>query len=298
MKVKFWGVRGSIPSPGQGTVRYGGNTACVEVFCGDTLIILDAGSGIRMLGNDLLRRYQSPIQADILMSHFHWDHIQGFPFFVPAYIPGNRFTIHGCEGMIQPLEMIFKGQMVPDYFPISFQEMPSEKSFSKITEGDFEIKDVKISTLYLNHPGIALGYRLEHEGKVFCFISDNEPHSYSEGNGAGANLLEEIRNGEVKLGPMDEALIEFIQGAHLLVHDSQYSVEEYVAKIGWGHSFFQFAIEIGVRANVQRLLLFHHDPMRDDDMVDRMAADCNALISEKNISLRCQPAAEGMEFEL
>ncbi|MDP6118957.1 MAG: MBL fold metallo-hydrolase [Planctomycetota bacterium] len=210
MKVKFWGVRGSIPSPGQGTVRYGGNTACVEVLCGDTLIILDAGSGIRMLGNDLLRRYQSPIQADILMSHFHWDHIQGFPFFVPAYIPGNRFTIHGCEGMIQPLEMIFKGQMVPDYFPISFQEMPSEKSFSKITEGDFEIKGVKISTLYLNHPGIALGYRLEHEGKVFCFISDNEPHSYSEGNGAGAYLLEEIRNGEVKLGPMDEALIDFI----------------------------------------------------------------------------------------
>ncbi|MBI2193387.1 MAG: MBL fold metallo-hydrolase [Planctomycetes bacterium] len=304
MKLKFWGTRGSIPSPGPDTVRHGGNTPCVEVRCDGTLLIFDAGTGLRVLGNHLLRASRGqPIKAHLLISHFHWDHIQGFPFFVPAYIPGNHLTIYGSEGITQNLEALLAGQMAADYFPVELREMASTREFHSLSEEEFFIEGIRVRTRFVNHPGMALCYRVDHGGRSFCYVSDNEPQYYlirhSEDNGAiSKRLMMDIAGGRLGLSNMDDGLVSFIRDVDVLIHDCQYTPEEYSRKVGWGHSFYHFPVEVALQANVRSLLLFHHDPTHDDAQVDRIVESCREVVRARSRSLECRAASEGMEMDV
>ena len=280
MKVRFWGVRGSIPSPGLITGKYGGNTACIELRVGpdDRLIIIDAGSGIRPLGNALMTNDLSdgPIKAEIFLSHTHWDHIMGYPFFTPIYVPTTEVKIYGPVTFEDdPLEAVVGGQMKYRYFPINVGELSSNIEFIRLKEDPFFDlgNGLKLSTKLLNHPISSLGYRFEYDGKVVCtcydtepfrnlFITDPEDPSYDE-----AMALE----GEEVATEQNMVVEEFFAGADLLIHDAQYTEEEYSGRVNWGHTSIEYAIAAANRAGVKKLALFHHDPDRTDEQLDELA---------------------------
>ena len=280
MKVQFWGVRGSIPSPGSITGKYGGNTACIELRVGpaDRLIIIDAGSGIRTLGNALMANDlpNGPIEADIFLSHTHWDHIMGYPFFTPIYVPTSEVKIYGPVTFEDdPLEAVVGGQMKYRYFPINVGELSSNIEFIRLKEDPLiDLGDgLKLSTKLLNHPISSLGYRFEYDGKVVCscydtepfrnlFITDPEDPDYDE-----VMALE----GEEVAGEQNMVVEEFFAGADLLIHDAQYTEEEYSARVNWGHTSMEYAIAAASRAGVKKLALFHHDPDRTDEQLDKLA---------------------------
>ncbi len=292
MKYTFWGVRGSIPTPGPETVGYGGNTSCGELWLDDSnLIVFDAGSGIRPLGNSLLQRGIKPVEAIILLSHTHWDHIQGFPFFVPAFIPGNKFVICGHEEADVKLDEIIKDQMKSAYFPIELSDMPASIGFKRLYEGKFKISGARVDTIYLNHPGFALGYRVEYEGKSVVYVSDNEPYP--------VEATDEPLYAQMKYkGKNNYRIIEFSKGADLLVHDCQYTPDEYKSKVGWGHSPYDYVAEIAWKAGVKRLAVYHHDPGHDDRFVDSIVESVRKLLKEKGANVECFGAREGLSIEL
>ncbi len=301
MKVKFWGTRGSIATPGQDTVKYGGNTACVEVSDDEHLLIFDSGTGIRPLGLDLLKRYPNgrKIQGHIFITHFHLDHIQGFPFFVPVYVPGNSFTIYGCEGAGKKLENIFVGQMSPEYFPVTLKEMPAELKFNQLTTRSVKVSDWTVHPTYVNHPGLALGYRVDTGRSSVAYVTDNEPYRYllrQQGN--LQPIYDDLDRGAVELEREDKNLVEFLRGVDLLIHDAQYTIPEYKTKLSWGHSFYEFALELAVQAKVKRLILFHHDPLRYDRELDKLLKDCRELAAKRQSSLQVDAAWEGLEIQL
>ncbi len=281
MKIRFWGVRGSIPCPGPLTQKYGGNSACIELRVGeeDRLVIIDAGSGIRQLGNHLLQHDlpQGPIRADIFLSHTHWDHIMGFPFFVPIYVPGSQLKVYGPVSFEDdPLEEVVGGQMKYRYFPVSMGELKSEIEYILLREefGRDYGNGLLVTTKFLNHPITALGYRFDYQGKSFCtcydfepfrnlFITDPDHPDYDE---AMAGEGEEVAREQ------NLAIETFFAGADLLVHDTQYTEAEMTNRMGWGHSSFEYAIAAANRAGVKKLALFHHDPDRTDQQLDEMAA--------------------------
>lgn len=281
MKVRFWGVRGSIPSPGPNTQKYGGNTACTELRVGpdERIIIIDAGSGIRTLGNYLMANDlpRGPIKADIFLSHTHWDHIMGYPFFTPIYIPGTKLRIHGPVSFEEdPLEEVVGGQMKYRYFPINLGELASEIEYIRLKEDpSIDLGDgLHLSTKLLNHPITSLGYRFEYEGKVVCtcydtepfrnlFITDPEHPDYDEAMAYEGQEVADEQN---------QAIEQFFQGADLLLYDAQYTEEEYLAaRVNWGHTSMEYAVAAANRAGVKRLALFHHDPDRTDDSLDELA---------------------------
>jgi phosphoribosyl 1,2-cyclic phosphodiesterase len=301
MKIKFWGTRGSIATPGQDTVKYGGNTACVEVSDDKTLLIFDSGTGIRPLGMDLLKRTPkgARIQGHIFISHFHLDHIQGFPFFVPVYVPGNSFTIYGCEGAGKKLENIFVGQMSPEYFPVTLKEMPAELKFTQLTTRPVQVNGWTVHPTYVNHPGLALGYRVEDGKHKMAYVTDNEPFRYLlRHQGNLQPIYDDLERGAVELEREDKNLCEFLRGVDVLVHDAQYTIDEYKTKLSWGHSFYEFALELAIQAGVKQLVLFHHDPMRPDRQLDDILAKCREYVSALKSSLDVQAAWEGLEINL
>lgn len=281
MKIRFWGVRGSIPCPGPSTQKYGGNGACIELRVGeqDRLVIIDAGSGIRQLGNYVMQHDlpKGPIQAEIFLSHTHWDHIMGFPYFVPIYVPGTRLKVYGPVSFEdETLEEVVGGQMKYRYFPVNMGELRSTIEYVRLREevGRDHGDGLVVTTKFSNHPITALGYRFEYQGKSFCtcydfepfrnlFISDPEHPDYDE-----AMAVE----GEEVAREQNQAMEDFFAGADLLVHDSQYTEAEMKNRMGWGHSSCEYAIAAANRAGVKRLALFHHDPDRTDDQLDEMAA--------------------------
>jgi len=281
MKVQFWGVRGSIPSPGPITQKYGGNTACIELRVGadDRIIIIDAGSGIRHLGNAIMANDlpKGPIVADIFLSHTHWDHIMGYPFFTPIYIPGSKLRVHGPVSFEDdPLEEVVGGQMKYRYFPVNFGELASEIEYIRLKEDpSIDLGDgLHLSTKLLNHPITALGYRFEHEGKVVCTCYDTEPFRnlfITDPKDPAYDEAMAIEGGEVAV-EQNNAIEEFFKGADLLIHDAQYTDAEYSERINWGHSTIEQAIAAANRAGVKKLALFHHDPDRTDSALDEMAA--------------------------
>jgi len=301
MKIKFWGTRGSIATPGLDTVKYGGNTACVEVSDKDTLVIFDSGTGIRPLGLDLMKRIPKGqrIHGHIFISHFHLDHIQGFPFFVPVYIPGNAFTIYGCEGAGKKLENIFVGQMSPEYFPVTLKEMPAELTFTQLTTRSVNVNGWTVHPTYVNHPGLALGYRLDAGNKKVAYVTDNEPFRYllrQQGN--LHPIYDDLDKNTVELEREDKNLAQFLEGVDVLIHDAQYTIDEYKTKLSWGHSFYEFAIELALQAGVKQLVLFHHDPMRADKQLDDIVAKCQALVAKRKGALTVTAAWEGLEINL
>jgi phosphoribosyl 1,2-cyclic phosphodiesterase len=291
MKVRFWGVRGSIPSPGDHTRRYGGNTACIELRVNGRLIIIDAGSGIRALGNSLLASDlpNGPINADIFLSHTHWDHIMGFPFFAPIYIPGCVLRVHGpVTSEDDPLEEVVGGQMTYRYFPINMGELASTVTYERLQENPgLDLGEgLKLRTRMLNHPVTALAYRFEFEGMTFCTCYDTEPwRNLFVLNSDDPNWDEAMaEEGALVAEEMNAALEEFYAGADLLVYDAQYTEEEYSSqRMDWGHSSMEYAIKAAARGNVKKLALFHHDPDRSDDDLDAFAKHY------------CVPREDGME---
>ncbi len=280
MKVRFWGVRGSIPCPGPKTQKYGGNGACIELRVGKKgrLVIVDAGSGIRELGNYVMKHDlpDGPISADLFLTHTHWDHIMGFPYFTPIYMSGNRLRVYGPVTFEEdPLEEVVGGQMKYRYFPVNFGELSSNIEYLRLSENpDVDLGDgLRLATKFLNHPITALGYRFEFEGKVFCTCYDTEPFrnlfitdpEHPEYDEAMAVEGQEVADEQNLL------LEKFFTGADLLVYDAQYTEEEFLAnRIGWGHTPIEQAIAAADRAGVKRLALFHHDPDRTDEQLDQL----------------------------
>ncbi len=297
MKVRFWGTRGSIPTPGPDTVRYGGNTPCLEVRLHDNnLVIFDAGTGIRGLGDSLMAKGES-VNAYIAISHPHWDHIQGFPFFKPAFISGNEFTILGAQSRFLTLRQMISDQMDKVYFPIQLSELRAKFNFHPLKEGTMQLFDAVLSSCYVNHPSFALGYRLETAGRSLVYISDNEPFDRELAKSV-KNVDRSIveRYNRVK-GDPNQRVFEFCRGATILVHDATYTPEEYVNHVGWGHSHYLFTMEVAAKAGVKKLVLFHHDQMHTDDRIDEIILKCRKEIRIRNYQFDCVAAAEGMELE-
>jgi len=297
MKVRFWGTRGSIPSPGPRTIRYGGNCACIEIRTdGGELFIIDAGTGIRELGLQLLG--EQPIDAHLLLSHTHWDHISGFPFFPPSFVPGNRLTIYAARNIDKRLEDVMAGQMEYTYFPVTLNDLPADLRYRELLEEAFTVGSARITTHYLNHTSICMGYRIEADGKSIAYVSDHEPYGLAlfgsdpPPDKIGRGLLD----GVVHVG--DRRLIEWIGGADLLIQDSQYTPEEYPKKIGWGHGSADYVTDVALLSGARRLALFHHDPLHDDDQVDRIVEYCKRRIADADARLDVFGAAEGQEIDL
>lgn len=299
MRVKFWGVRGSIPTPGKQTVRYGGNTPCIEVrLDDDELVIFDAGTGIRNLGDSLIASGGS-VKAFILITHPHWDHIQGFPFFKPAFISGNELTIIGTDRPEKKLNEIIAEQMNKIYFPVQLHELKASLTFLPIKqEAEFDIYDAKLRAMYVNHPGFTVGYRLEHNGKVLVYISDNEPFDRAASE-TYANVEKVVVEKFIEDGARpNKRIFDFCSGADVLIHDSTYTPEEYIDRIGWGHSHYLFTLRVAAEAHVKKLYLFHHEQNRSDDKVEDILKKCKKEVKSRGYTFECDAAVENLEFTM
>jgi phosphoribosyl 1,2-cyclic phosphodiesterase/CheY-like chemotaxis protein len=294
-KVRFWGVRGSIPSPGPDTVYYGGNTSCVEVRADGELIIFDAGTGIRQLGYALKREFgERAMRLTILVSHTHWDHIQGFPFFAPAYDPKNKVRILAFEGPRKGVEATLSSQMESPYFPISMEEMPGNIQFEELKSMDFEIGSVRVKAAFMNHPGVCVGYRLHTSAGSVCYFPDNELY----GKLRRAQGVQEGGHTEVFARNQDEKLRDFVSGADIVISDAQYDAQEYPKHIGWGHSCADDVVEFAINSNIKQLYLFHHDPEHSDAHIAQMLAAARKRVSEAGSKMVVEAAREGLEVVL
>jgi phosphoribosyl 1,2-cyclic phosphodiesterase len=250
--VRFRGVRGSLASPGLATAAVGGNTSCVEVVCGDTRIVLDAGSGLRALGDGLVAGGAS--ETAILLSHLHWDHIQGLPFFAPIYVPGHRVEVISGPNGVMPLEAALRRQMSAPFFPVDFEEVSTQLRARDARPGEaIAIGPATVRMARLNHPDPVWGYRIEHAGRAVVYATDTEHYAC-----------------------VDPVLRQLAAGADVLIYDAQYTPEEYPGKVGWGHSTWAAAVELARAAGVRQLVLFHHDPRRSDDGVAELEARAQA----------------------
>jgi phosphoribosyl 1,2-cyclic phosphodiesterase len=276
-QIRFWGVRGSIPTPGIGTVRYGGNTSCIEIRNGADIIILDAGTGLRKLGQALLAEFKKkPLNLTLLLSHTHWDHIQGLPFFAPIYDSRCRLRILGCEGSRKSLVTALTGQMESNYFPVPFSKLPSNIEIEELRDFNFEIGTLLVRAQRANHPGVTVGYRLFSPDGIVCFFPDVEPCA----DGADAEM------------------IDFIRDADVLILDSQYDRAEYKQHIGWGHGCVDESVALALKAGVKKLVLFHHDPNHDDKKIDAFVKHARNLVAKKKGKLKVEAAREGMMIQL
>ena len=302
--VRIWGDRGSMPTPGPDTVLFGGNTSCLEVRCGERIIIVDAGSGIRKLGDKLMREDlpKGPISADILITHTHWDHIIGFPMFTPIFVPGTRLRIRGPVSYEDDsLEKVFAGLLSYRYWPVRQEELSAKIEYQAIRETTIDLGDgIFVTTKYLNHPILCLGYRIEYKGKAFVTVYDNEPFvNVFPTDPADPSYDEEAaREGEEAAREENEKILRFCQGADLLVHDTQYTAKEYNAgKRGWGHSSYEYAINCAHKARVKRLVLFHHDPNRSDPELQELELFYQGKVRGRT-GLEVEMAREGTLYTL
>jgi len=295
--LKFWGVRGSIPSPGPATVRYGGNTTCVEVRANNEIIILDGGTGLRPLGRELLAEFKDqPLNVTLLLTHTHWDHIQGLPFFTPIYQPRCRLRILGFEGARRGLVNVLTGQMESPYFPVPFGELPGNIEVDELKDLDFPVGNVRVQAWFANHPGICVGYRIQTDQGTIVFFPDNEPHCrYDEAGQPQPTRndasLEYARSQEAKL-------IEFIRDAAVVILDAQYDRAEYERHVGWGHGCVDDVVMLAIKAQVKQLFLFHHDPDHDDAKLDAMLARARQIVAQHKSPLLVDHAVEGRVVEL
>nr|WP_302477362.1 MBL fold metallo-hydrolase [Sphingomonas sp. ID1715] len=273
-----------MAKPGPSTVRYGGNTSCVEVMSNSgTRLIIDCGTGAHELGQAILREGGNA-RGHILISHTHWDHIQGIPFFAPLFVPGNSWDIYAPQGFGESLKDTLAGQMEYTYFPVSPDAFGASVRYHNLGEGCFQIGDFAICTRYLNHPALTLAFKVDCDGASFVYSCDHEPHS------------RELAMGEGMIHGEDLAHAEFMAGVDLVIHDAQYCADEYAAKQGWGHSTVEYAVTIGRASGAESLALTHHDPMRSDVQIDEIVARLQAQIGTGKPQVFA--AYEGLELQL
>lgn len=294
MKVRFWGVRGSIASPGPHTVRYGGNTTCIEIRTDNNeLIILDAGTGIFPLSQTLLA--EMPITANVLITHSHWDHIQGLPFFIPNFIPGNTLRLHGGFDPVsgKGIEQVMSVQLQYSYFPVREEEMKGRIEYVTLSPGEpVQVGSATVTPCLLNHPVVDFGYRIDCNGKSVFFTGDHEPpyniyDPQDEGYAAYQSLVDE----------KNRAIVEAIRGVDVLIADTSYTAEEYPAKKGWGHGTFATSIELAQQAGVQVLFCTHHEPTRSDDALESAFAKALSQHGASQQGLDIRLAREGDTYE-
>ena len=270
-------MRGSIPTPGPTTVRYGGNTSCVEVRMGGEIILLDAGTGLRALGRSLLAEFKNrPLNLTMLLTHTHWDHIQGLPFFGPIYDSHCRLRILGCEGARKGLVNALTGQMESTYFPVPFNKLPSNIEIEELKDFNFNIGPVCVRAMRANHPGLCVGYRLFSPDSLIAFFPDAEPRT----------------------GGKDRDMIEFLSEVDLLILDSQYDAREYKEHVGWGHGCVDDSVALALQAGVKQLSLFHHDPDHDDRQIDGLVRHARRLVAKRRAKLHVDAAREGLRIDL
>lgn len=307
MRVRFWGVRGSLPIPGARTERYGGNTSCVEITsAAGTRIIIDGGTGIRRLGKDMMRAEfdAGQGQAHILVSHTHWDHIQGLPFFAPFYREGNRLFVYARQRDDQNLRSVFASQADAPFFPVSFDRTRASVAFRELHDGArFEIEDVSVSTARLNHPHTATAYAVTADGARVAYISDTAPFTdilFGQEflSGPPSRNAKLSRSDKAKLGAMAGAVARLCDGADLVIYDTMYTADEYRQLPHFGHSRPCDAIAVCAQAGCKTLALFHHAPDRSDAEVDAMLADARVQVQAAAASLEVVAAFEGMDLLL
>ncbi len=288
-RIAFWGTRGSVPTPGRMTARYGGNTPCVSLEPtggnGRSMIVLDAGTGIRVLGNRLAKRGTDGLEVDLLLSHTHWDHIQGLPFFAPLFDGGNAVRVCGPQQGDVGLETILRSQMEPMVFPIPLDGLAAQLSVEHVTATEFQAGGFSVSAMQLRHPGRTLAYRLTpmHSGGSVAYATDNEL-------GSGGNY---------DVGPnWRQEFVRFLQGVDVLVHDAMFTADEIEQFRGWGHSSLEEALELAVEAGVKRLVMFHHSPDRDDAALDALVEAAQTSARSLEPALEVIAATEGTELTL
>ncbi len=281
MKITCWGARGSIPVSGRDYVKYGGDTTCIEVRsrAGD-VIIIDAGTGMRRLGNKLVAAGTAPRSYNLLLTHAHWDHLMGFPFFKPVYMKGTKIRLFGCAPAQDSMREVIARSMVAPYFPVDFGQLQAEIASDGVCDRPFEIGSIGITPIRLSHPNGGVGYRLTEDGRSFVFLTDNELTLRHPGGGEYGDYL------------------KFSEGADLLVHDAEYTPEQYGLTKGWGHSVYTDALRLALEAQVRQFGLFHHNQDRTDAEQDRIAEDCRRIAGERGAPLRCFALEPGGEIEL
>jgi len=288
LKVRFWGVRGSVPVPGPETLRYGGNTSCVEVRVGRETIILDAGTGLRELGRALLRRPEPEAEnLSILISHTHWDHIQGFPFFAPAYQARQSIRIVGRRGSQASLRHTIAAAVESPFFPVALPDMPGHISFQELRRPEFRLGSLRVSTAPLRHPGGGIAFRFASRTGTLAYVPDHEIPCPGPDDPS------------VLGWPVQSpAMTRLIQGVDLLIHDAQYTPAEYAARRGWGHSCTDAVVRTAAAAGVKWLMLFHHDPERTDRQLDQVVRAARRLGRDLGSPMRIDAAREGLEISL
>lgn len=284
MRIEFWGVRGSIPAPGPTTVRYGGNTSCVSARCDGAWIVFDAGTGIRDLGKKIVTSEDDP-ELFLFLSHVHWDHIQGFPFFAPAMRRNARILIHGADSHDRTLASIVHGQMEGPNFPVELEQMGAKVRFQSLPEGAIAplhdargVPFASVANARLNHPNGVLGYRLVEESTGACMVY--------------ATDTEHVQ------GRLDDALVELARDADVLIYDGMYTPEEYPGRQGWGHSTWLEGVRVAHAAGVRHLVVFHHDPDRTDDQMDALAELARSRARDIDPNLGISFAREGLALDL
>jgi phosphoribosyl 1,2-cyclic phosphodiesterase/ActR/RegA family two-component response regulator len=297
VSLKFWGVRGSIPTPGAGTVYYGGNTSCVEIRSGGQIIILDAGTGLRLLGHSLIAEFDNrALDLVLLLTHTHWDHIQGLPFFLPLYRPQNHLRILGYESASRELATTLFTQMETPFFPFQREKLPANVNVEVLRELEFTVGPIQVKACFANHPGICVGYRLFTPRGSIAFFPDNEP--YQSGIASESASQSEDPGRRSFAQNLEDKMLGFIHGTDVLIMDAQYDEEEYRQHMSWGHGCLDDVVLLALRAQVKRLFLFHHDPTHDDAKISQMVTRARELVASRRGGLEVEAAREGSRIEL
>ena len=289
--IRFWGVRGSIPCPGHNTVEFGGNTACLEIRVDKRLIIVDLGTGVKPLGDRLMETdsKEGPMNMDIFISHTHWDHIMGFPMFTPIFIPTTKMIIHGPVSYNDDtLASIIGDQLSYRYWPVRQSELAATIEYVELKEKTIDLGDgLKLTTKYLNHPILCLGYRFEYKGKSIVTAFDHEPYrNLFPVDPADPNYNEvAAQEGEAAAREENIRVQNFLRGADILIHDAQYPQAEFRKHLGWGHSSYEIAIDAACQAEVKKLVFFHHDPNSSDEFLQLQEEKYKKLAKEKGLEV-------------
>lgn len=288
MIIRFWGTRGSIPVPGKNTLKYGGNTPCVEIRSSENkLLILDGGSGIRELGKHMTSRDEEDI--NIFISHYHWDHIQGIPFFTPLFNPKNKVTFYGISSNGLTVEKEMKQQMLPNNFPISLDEFKSDLHFMEINKNiEYDINGLKVETFILNHPSPTLTFKITEDDSSFIYMTDNELNIDND----------QERQDDSFLRSMNKELIAFCKNSDCLVHDAMFDENSMINKKGWGHSSNVSLAQFSIMANIKNLVLFHYNPDYDDSKIDFILKETQLFLEKQNSKINCIASKEGLEIKI